>query len=51
MTTFSDEQLKFLEDIRGAAMITLRADGMPHAVRIGVALVDGSGTGVGSVKA
>jgi PPOX class probable F420-dependent enzyme len=41
MTPFSDEQLKFLEDIRGAAMITLRSDGMPHAVRIGVALVDG----------
>src|SRR5258708_34684290 len=26
---------------RGAAMVTLRADGTPHAVRVGMALVDG----------
>lgn len=31
----------FLERNRGAAMITLRRDGTPHAVRIGIGLVDG----------
>jgi PPOX class probable F420-dependent enzyme len=31
----------FLEAARGAAMITLRRDGSAHAVRVGVALVDG----------
>ena len=41
MTTFDDKQREFLETNHRAAMITLRADGAPHAVRIGVALVDG----------
>src|SRR3954451_10253048 len=41
MTPFTDDQRKFLEEARGAAMITLRSDGTPHAVRVGVALVDG----------
>jgi PPOX class probable F420-dependent enzyme len=31
----------YLSRIRGAAMITLRPDGTAHAVRVGVALVDG----------
>ena len=35
------EQQAFLEKNHSAAMITLRADGSPHAVRCGVALVDG----------
>jgi PPOX class probable F420-dependent enzyme len=34
-------ELTFVEQHRGAAMITLRPDGSPHAVRVGVALVDG----------
>ncbi|MBV9326022.1 MAG: pyridoxamine 5'-phosphate oxidase family protein [Chloroflexi bacterium] len=38
---YSDRQRAFLEKNHGAAMITLRADGTPHAVRVGVALVDG----------
>jgi PPOX class probable F420-dependent enzyme len=41
MTEFTNEQRKFLQEARAAAMITLRPDGTPHAVRIGVALVDG----------
>ncbi|MEA2640465.1 MAG: hypothetical protein QOF51_1859 [Chloroflexota bacterium] len=36
-----EKERAFLERIRGAAMITLRPDGTPHAVRVGVALVDG----------
>ena len=31
----------FIEQTRSAAMVTLRADGSSHAVRVGVALVDG----------
>jgi PPOX class probable F420-dependent enzyme len=31
----------YLENNHSAAMITLRADGTPHVVRVGVALVDG----------
>jgi Pyridoxamine 5'-phosphate oxidase len=38
---FSDTQRAFLDKNHGAAMITLRRDGTPHAVRVGVALVDG----------
>jgi PPOX class probable F420-dependent enzyme len=37
----SEQHRAFLESARGAAMITLRADGTPVAVRVGVALVDG----------
>jgi PPOX class probable F420-dependent enzyme len=37
----SAEQRAFFEQTRTAVMITLRSDGTPHAVRIGVALVDG----------
>lgn len=33
--------ITFLEQQRSAAMTTLRRDGTPHTVRIGVALVDG----------
>lgn len=40
MTTLSNAQRAFLEQNHRAAMITLRPDGMPHAVRVGVALVD-----------
>ncbi|HVL52076.1 MAG TPA: pyridoxamine 5'-phosphate oxidase family protein [Actinomycetota bacterium] len=32
---------EFLEHTRSAAMVTLRKDGTPHAVRVGLALVDG----------
>lgn len=32
---------QFLEQNHAAAMVTLRADGTPHAVRVGLALVDG----------
>jgi PPOX class probable F420-dependent enzyme len=37
----NEQQRAFLEKARGAAMITLRADGSPVAARVGVALVDG----------
>ena len=37
----SDAQRAFVEQHRGAAMITSRGDGSPHAVRVGVVLVDG----------
>lgn len=39
--SFTDPQRGFLEQNHGAAMISLRRDGTPNAVRIGVALVDG----------
>jgi PPOX class probable F420-dependent enzyme len=35
------EQRRFLEGGRAAIMTTLRKDGTPHSVRVGVALVDG----------
>jgi PPOX class probable F420-dependent enzyme len=35
----SPEQRRFLEQNHGAAMVTLRHDGTPHVVRVGVALV------------
>jgi PPOX class probable F420-dependent enzyme len=38
---FSPEQRAFLESNHGAVMVTVRRDGTPHAVRVGVALVDG----------
>lgn len=31
----------FLDENHSAAMVTLRSDGSPHVVRVGVALVDG----------
>ena len=37
----TDKDRAFLDAHHAAAMITLRADGTPHAVRVGVALVDG----------
>ena len=37
----SDQEVEFLTTHHAAAMITLRRDGTPHAVRVGVALVDG----------
>jgi hypothetical protein len=37
----SEQQRAFLEKARGAAMIALRADGTPVAVRVGIVLVDG----------
>ena len=40
--TFSPEHLAFLETNHTAAMVTLTREGMPHAVRVGVALVDGN---------
>ncbi len=39
--SFTEQQRAFLEQNRGAAMITIRADGTPTAVRVGVALIDG----------
>jgi PPOX class probable F420-dependent enzyme len=38
---FDARDRAYLETNHSAAMITLRADGTPHAARIGVALVDG----------
>lgn len=37
----TESQIAFLENNRSAAMITIAQDGMPRAVRVGVALVDG----------
>jgi PPOX class probable F420-dependent enzyme len=37
----SAQHKTFLEANHGAIMTTLRADGTPHSVRVGVALVDG----------
>jgi PPOX class probable F420-dependent enzyme len=39
---YSDQQRAFLEQNRSAAMIALRTDGTPMAVRVGVVLVDGT---------
>jgi len=37
-----DEQIRtYLDKYHGAAMVTLRRDGTPHVVRVGVALIDG----------
>ncbi len=38
---FDPRDRAYLESNHAAAMITLRPDGTPHAVRVGVALVDG----------
>jgi len=37
----TESQIAFLENNRSAAMITIAQDGMPRAVRVGVAVVDG----------
>jgi PPOX class probable F420-dependent enzyme len=37
----SDDDLAFLQEHHAAAMITNGEDGMPRAVRVGIALVDG----------
>lgn len=37
----TDTQRGFLENNHAAAMITIAKDGMPKAVRVGIALVDG----------
>jgi PPOX class probable F420-dependent enzyme len=37
----TESERAFLEQHAGAAMVTLRADGSPHAVRVGVGVVDG----------
>ncbi|MDQ6669845.1 MAG: pyridoxamine 5'-phosphate oxidase family protein [Chloroflexota bacterium] len=39
--SLTEQQRAFVEHNHGAAMIALRPDGTPSAVRIGVALVDG----------
>jgi PPOX class probable F420-dependent enzyme len=36
-----DKVRSFLEKHHGAVMVTLRKDGSPHAVRVGIGLVDG----------
>ena len=36
------DQRAFLDEHRSAAMVTLRRDGTPHAVQVGVAVVDGA---------
>jgi PPOX class probable F420-dependent enzyme len=41
MMGLSGREIEWLRDHRAAAMITLGADGMPKAVRVGVAVVDG----------
>jgi PPOX class probable F420-dependent enzyme len=37
----TEQQLDFLQKATGAAMITLRSDGTPASVRVGLAVVDG----------
>ncbi len=39
--SLTPEQVAFLERTHSAAMTTLRPNGAPHTVRVGVALVDG----------
>jgi PPOX class probable F420-dependent enzyme len=39
--SLSEREREFVEQHRSAAMVTIRADGSPHAVRVGVAVVDG----------
>jgi PPOX class probable F420-dependent enzyme len=39
--SLSERERAFLERHHSAAMVTLRPDGSPHAVRVGVAVVDG----------
>ena len=41
MTQLDDAARAFLESQHSAAMTTLRGDGSPHTVRVGVVLVDG----------
>ncbi len=41
MPSLTDAQRQFLENQHSAAMITTGVDGVPRAVRVGVALVDG----------
>ncbi|MBV9357662.1 MAG: pyridoxamine 5'-phosphate oxidase family protein [Chloroflexi bacterium] len=41
MVEFSEQQRAFLNKARSAAMIVMRPDGSPSAVRVGVSLVDG----------
>jgi len=41
MKPLTQQQLAFLEKNRAAAMITPAANGIPRAVRVGIALVDG----------
>jgi PPOX class probable F420-dependent enzyme len=38
----AEKERDFLRQHHAAAMITLKTDGMPHAVRVGVVLVDGT---------
>ncbi len=37
-----DRVRQFLDENHGAVMVTLKPDGTPHAVRVGVGLVEGS---------
>src|SRR5688572_7049609 len=39
--SLSDADRAFIDAHPGAAMITVKADGTPHAVRVGLAVVDG----------
>ena len=41
MAALDDTALTFIDRTRTASMITLRRDGTAHAVRVGVAVVDG----------
>src|SRR5690242_14826135 len=41
MVEFSEQQRAFLDTAHSAAMIVMRPDGSPSAVRVGVGLVDG----------
>jgi hypothetical protein len=41
MVEFNEPQRAFLDKARSAAMIVIRPDGSPSAVRVGVGLVDG----------
>jgi PPOX class probable F420-dependent enzyme len=48
--TFTDQESAFLAQNHAAAMITLRPDGTPSAVRVGVAVVDGNLWSSGTAK-
>ena len=50
MSDLDPGDVEYLKRVRGAAMITLRADSTPHVVRVGVALVDGKLRSSGTQK-
>ncbi len=41
MVTLTEKQIEFLEKNHGAAMVSLRRDGSPQVVRVGIMPIDG----------